>query len=130
MLVAVPAVIVALRLYQLVLRGLARASAQQRGVIGFLGLTRAARAPVTLALPAITLVLALTVAAFTGMVRAAVVRGEIAASWQATGADVVVARTRLGISPSAVRAIAAVPGVQHAASVLTVPLTSPVARTW
>ena len=124
-LVAVPAVIVALRLYQLVLRGLARASAQQRGVIGFLGLTRAAHAPVTLALPAITLVLALTVAAFTGMVRAAVVRGETAASWQATGADVVVAAPgQLAISPSAVRAIAAVPGVQHAASVLTVPLTN------
>ena len=124
-LVAVPAVIVALRLYQVVLRGLARASAQQRGVIGFLGLTRAAHAPVTLALPAITLVLALTVAAFTGMVRAAVVRGETAASWQATGADVVVAAPgQLGISPSAVRAIAAVPGVQHAAPVLTVPLTT------
>jgi putative ABC transport system permease protein len=124
-LVAVPAVIVALRLYQVVLRGLARASAQQRGVIGFLGLTRAAHAPVTLALPAITLVLALTVAAFTGMVRSAVVRGETAASWQATGADVVVAAPdQLAISPSAVRAIAAVPGVQHAASVLTVPLTT------
>jgi putative ABC transport system permease protein len=124
-LVAVPAVIVALRLYQLVLRGLARASAQQRGVIGFLGLTRAAHAPVTLALPAITLVLALTVAAFTGMVRAAVVRGETAASWQATGADVVVAAPgQLSLSPSAVRAIAAVPGVRHAASVLTIPLTN------
>ena len=62
-LVAVPAVIVTLRLYQVLLRGLARASAQRRGVIGFLGLTRAAQGPVTLALPAMTLVLALTVAA-------------------------------------------------------------------
>jgi len=123
-LVAVPAVIIALRLYQLLLRGLARASAQRRGVIGFLGFTRAAQAPVTLALPAMTLVLALTLAAFTGMVRVAVVRGEAAASWQATGADVVVAAPgQLGISPSAVRAIAAVPGVQHAASALEVPLT-------
>jgi putative ABC transport system permease protein len=122
-LVAVLAVIVALRLYQVLLRGLARASAQRRGVIGFLGLTRAARAPVTLALPAMTLVLALTLAAFTGMVRAAVVRGETVASWQATGADVVVAAGQAGISPSAVRAIAAVPGVQRAASALVVPLT-------
>jgi hypothetical protein len=70
-LVAVPAVIVALRLYQVLLRALARASTQRRGVIGFLGLTRAAQAPVTLALPAMTLVLALTLAAFTGMVRTA-----------------------------------------------------------
>ena len=122
-LVAIPAVIVALRLYALLLRGLARASARGRGVIGFLGLTRAAQAPVMLALPAMTLVLALTLAAFTGMVRAAVVRGETAASWQATGADVVVASGQLGISPSAVRAIAAVPGVRHAASALIVPLT-------
>ena len=101
-LVAVPAVIVALRLYQLLLRGLARASARERGLIGFLGLTRAAQAPITLALPALTLVLALTVAAFTGMVRDAVVSGETAASWQTTGADVVVAAPgQLGISPAA-----------------------------
>ncbi len=110
-LVAVPAVIVALRLYQLLLRGLARASARERGLVGFLGLTRAAQAPITLAIPALTLVLALTVAAFTGMVRDAVVSGETAASWQVTGADVVVAAPgQLGISPSAVRAITAVPG--------------------
>ena len=123
-LVAVPAVIVALRLYQLLLRGLARAAARERGLIGFLGLARAAQAPITLALPAMTLVLALTVAAFTGMVRDAVVSGETAASWQATGADVVVAApSQLGISSSAVRAIAAVPGVQHAASAYLAPLT-------
>ena len=116
-LVAIPAVIVALRLYQLVLRGLARASARRRGVIGFLALSRAAQAPVALALPAMTLVLALTVAAFTGMVQAAVAAAETAVSWQATGADVVVASSpQFGLSPSAVRAIAAVPGVQHAAA--------------
>jgi putative ABC transport system permease protein len=123
-LVAVPAVIVALRLYQLLLRGLARAAARERGLIGFLGLTRAAHAPIALALPAVTLVLALTVAAFAGMVRDAVVSGETAASWQATGADVVVAApSQLSLSPSAVRAIAAVPGIKHAASALVVPLT-------
>jgi putative ABC transport system permease protein len=123
-LVAIPAVVVAMRLYQLVLRGLARASAQRRGVIGFLALSRAAQAPVALALPAMTLVLALTVAAFTGMVQAAVSAAETAVSWQATGADVVVASpAQFGMSPSAVRAIDAVPGVQHAASALVVPLT-------
>jgi putative ABC transport system permease protein len=123
-LVAVPAVIVALRLYQALLRGLARASARRRGVIGFLALSRAAQAPVMLVLPAMTLVLALTVAAFTGMVQAAVFAAETAASWQATGADVVVtAPIQLGLSPSAVRAIAAVPGVEHAASAATVVVT-------
>jgi putative ABC transport system permease protein len=127
-LVAVPVVIVVLRLYKLVLRGLARASARQRGVIGFLGLTRAAQATLTLALPAMTLVLAVTVAAFTGMVKDAVVRGETVASWQATGADVTVTAPFAPdtleslISPSAVREIEAAPGVQHAATALLVPL--------
>jgi putative ABC transport system permease protein len=124
-LVAVPAVIVALRLYQVLLRGLARASARRRGVVGFLALSRAAQAPVTLALPAMTLVLALTVAAFTGTVQAAVLAAETAASWQATGADVVItAPIQLGLSPSAVRAIAAVPGVEHAATADLVAVTT------
>jgi putative ABC transport system permease protein len=127
-LVAVPAVVVVLRLYPLLLRGLRRASARRRGVIGFLGLARAARASGTLALPAMTLVLALTMAAFTGMVREAVLRGETAASWQATGADVVVTlpgqpSSSTGISPAAIRAIAAVPGVKHAATALVLPLS-------
>ena len=123
-LVAVPAVIVALRVYQLVLRVLARASARRRGVIGFLALSRAAQAPVMLALPALVLVLALTVAAFTGMVQAAVAAGETLASWQATGADVVIATSGpTGITPSAARALAAVPGVKQAASAVVVPLT-------
>jgi putative ABC transport system permease protein len=129
LLVAVPAVIVALRLYQLLLRGLARASARQRGVIGFLGLARAAQATATLTLPAMTLVLTLTMAAFTIMLRDAVVRGESAVSWQETGADVVIASpgiqvgaTSWVIGPSGVRAIAGVPGVQHAATALELPL--------
>jgi putative ABC transport system permease protein len=123
-LVAVPAVILALRLEELLLRALARASARRRGVTGFLGLARAARAPLLLALPAMTLVLALTVAAFTGMVRAAVVRGETAVSWQAAGADVTVAAaSQPGLSPAAVRALTAVPGVRQAAAVRTVALS-------
>jgi putative ABC transport system permease protein len=123
LLVAVPAVIVVLRLYQPLLRGLARASARRRGAIGFLGLTRAAQATATLALPAITLVLTLTMAAFTIMVRDAVVRGEIAASWQETGADVAITYAPgFAAGPAAVRAFAAVPGVQHAATAQEVPL--------
>ena len=115
--------IVVLRLYQPLLRGLARASARRRGVIIFLGLTRAAQATATLALPAITLVLTLTMAAFTIMVRDAVVRGEIAASWQETGADVALTYSPgFGAGPAAVRAFAAVPGVQHAATAVELPL--------
>ena len=128
-LVAVLAVIVILRLYQVLVRGLARVSARRRGVVGFVGLTRASAATGTFALPALTLVLAVTMASFTGMVKEAVARSEVAGSWQATGADVAVAAPWAQniaaslISPSAAASMAEVPGVTHAASVLVVPLS-------
>ena len=120
-LVAIPAVIVVLRLYPLVLRGLVRASARTSRAPAFLGLARASRTALTPALPAFALVLALTVAAFAGMVRDAVTNGEVAASWQTAGADATVtpssAAVSFTIAPTAARAIAAVPGVTHAAEV-------------
>ena len=127
-LVAVLAVIVTLRLYQVLLRGLARLSARRRGVVGFVGLSRASAATVAFALPALTIVLAVTMASFTGMVRVAVDRSEVAASWQATGADVAVAApdeeydAGVLITAPAAAAMARVPGVQQSASVLSVPL--------
>ncbi len=122
-LVAIPAVIVVLRLYPLVLRGLLRASARSSRAPAFLGLARASRtAALTPALPATALVLALTVAAFAGMVRDAVINGEVAASWQTAGADATVTSSytarSISILPAAARAIAAVPGVTHAAEVM------------
>jgi putative ABC transport system permease protein len=122
-LVAIPGVIVVLRLYPLVLRGLRRASARSSRAPAFLGLARASRtAALTPALPVFALVLALTVAAFAGMVRDAVINGEIAASWRTAGADATVTSSDTAqsftISPAAARAIAAVPGVTHAAEVM------------
>ena len=122
-LVAIPAVIVVFRLYPLVLRGLLRASARSSRAPAFLGLARASRtAGLTPAVPALALVLALTVAAFAGMVRDAVINGEVAASWQTVGADATVSTAytaqSLTVSPAAARAIAAVPGVTHAAKVV------------
>ncbi len=122
-LVAIPAVIVVLRLYPLVLRGLLRASTRSSRAPAFLGLARASRtAGLTPALPAIALVLALTVAAFAGMVRDAVINGEVAASWHTAGADATVTSSYTAqsftISPAAARAVAAVPGVTHAAEVM------------
>jgi putative ABC transport system permease protein len=120
-LIAVPAVIVVLRLYPLVLRGLLRASARTSRAPAFLGLARASRTALTPALPAFALVLALTVAAFAGMVRDAVTNGEVAASWQTAGADATVTPSSAAVSftipPAAARAIAAVPGVTNAAGV-------------
>jgi putative ABC transport system permease protein len=121
-LIAIPAVIVILRLYPLVLRGLLRATARTSRAPAFLGLARASRTALTPALPAFALVLALTVAAFAGMVRDAVINGEVAASWQTAGADATVTPSYEGqsltIMPSAARAIAAVPGVTHSAEVV------------
>jgi putative ABC transport system permease protein len=132
-LVAIPAVIVVLRLYPLVLRGLLRACARSSRAPAFLGLARASRtAALTPALPAIALVLALTVAAFAGMVRDAVINGDEAASWHTAGADATVTSSYTAqsftILPAAARAIAAVPGVTHAVEVMNESWTTPAGR--
>jgi putative ABC transport system permease protein len=118
-LVAIPAVIIVLRVYPLILRGLLKGVARGRSATGFLGLARAARTAFTPALPAFALVLAITVAAFTGMIRDAVTHGEVSASWQTAGADVAVSDVAAAgsISVAAQHALAAVPGVEHAATV-------------
>jgi putative ABC transport system permease protein len=131
-LVAIPAVIVVLRLYPLVLRGLLRACARTSRAPTFLGLAWASRTAVTPALPTFALVLALTVASFAGMVRDAVSNGEVAASWQTAGADATVTPASTAadftIGPAAARAVAAVPGVTHAAEVLNEVWTTPAGR--
>jgi putative ABC transport system permease protein len=118
-LVAVPAVLLAMRLCPLAVRGLLRLSTRRGGPVRFLGLAQAARAPATTILPLFAVVLALTLAAFTGMLRDAVSRGQTAASWRATGADAVLNAelSDTAISPAAQRAAAAVPGVQHATAI-------------
>jgi len=117
-LVAIPVVIVILRIYPLVLRGLVRLSVRTRRAPGFIGLARASRTALTPALPAFALVLALTVAAFAGMVRDAVANGEVAASWQSAGADAMVTpSSNLYIPAPTIRAMADVPGVAHSATV-------------
>ena len=116
-LVAIPAVIAVGRLYPLVIRGLLRLAVNSSGASGFLALTRAARTALASAAPAFALVLALTVASFAGMVRDAVTRGEIAASWQLTGGDAVIDATATTsiVTPAVQQAVAAVPGVQRTA---------------
>jgi putative ABC transport system permease protein len=120
-LIAVPAVIVVFRLYPVVLRWLLRAATRTSGAPAFLGLARAARTALTPALPAFALVLTLSIAAFGGMVRDAVANGEVAASWQTTGADATItplfSTYGFTIPAATADAIARVPGVTHAAQV-------------
>ena len=118
-LVAIPVVVVMLRLYPLAVRGLLAASARRAGATGFVALSRAARSSLTGVLPAFALVLALSLATFAGMVNAGIARGEIAASWHTTGADVLIEPGPYSppVSSAAVQAIAAVRGVRHATPV-------------
>ncbi|HMH36783.1 MAG TPA: hypothetical protein VK584_07590 [Streptosporangiaceae bacterium] len=118
-LVAVPVVVVMLRLYPLIIRGLLALSARGTGATGFVALSRAARSTLTGALPAFALVLTLSLATFAGMVSQGIARGEVTASWHATGADVMI-QTGPGsgpVTPAAVTAIGAVRGVRHATEV-------------
>ena len=89
-LVAIPAGVLAVRLYPVLARGLLRAAGLRRGAVAYLGFARAARTTMISVLPAFALVLVLAVISFGGMVRAAVTRGEVAASWQQVGADAVI----------------------------------------
>jgi putative ABC transport system permease protein len=124
-LVAIPAAVLVVRCYPVLLGWLLRFTRGYRGVTGYVGLARSTRTSLAAALPAFALVLALAVIAFGGMVRAAVVRGEVAASWQTTGADALIGQPDSGISltPVAQQAIARVPGVEHTAGVLDTPGT-------
>ena len=116
-LAAVPVAIVILRLYPAVVRPLLRMAARRGGVVGFLGLARSARVAASAVLPAFSMVLALSLVSFAGMVRAAVIRGEVAQSWQAVGADAVVGTAPVAMSLAQQQAVAAVPGAQATAPV-------------
>jgi putative ABC transport system permease protein len=118
-LVAVPVVLIMLRLYPLAVRGLLRLSARRTGATGFVALSAAARSSLTGVLPAFALVLALTLAAFAGMVSGGIARGETAAAWHSTGADaqIITSPASGPITSADLKAIAAVRGVSHATAV-------------
>ena len=118
-LVAVPVVLIMLRLYPLAVRGLLRLSARGTGATGFVALSAAARSSLTGVLPAFALVLALSLATFAGMVTAGIARGETAAAWHTTGADAAIqpGPTAGPVTPGELKSIAAVRGVTHATAV-------------
>jgi putative ABC transport system permease protein len=129
-LVAAPAALIAMRLYPLAVRALLPVWRRRGGVAGYVGLAGAVERRTTTALPAFTLVLALTLAAFAGMVDDAIVGGQISHSWQAIGADAVIATNGAATpaTPGLVKSITAVPGVRHAAAVSTTTWQIPLGR--
>lgn len=92
------AAIVLLRVYPLPLRLLGALAARARGVVAFVGLARAGRAPNGAGLPLLALLMTLTVAAFGGAVLAGVSDARDRASVGAVGADARVANS-LGLEP-------------------------------
>jgi putative ABC transport system permease protein len=119
-LVAVPVVLIMLRLYPLAVRGLLRVSARGTGATGFVALSAAARSSLTGVLPTFALVLALSLAAFADMVSSGIARGESAAAWHTTGADAVIQLSPAAagpVTPGGLKAITAVRGVTHATPV-------------
>ncbi|MFF2198082.1 hypothetical protein ACFVXK_34780, partial [Streptomyces sp. NPDC058157] len=114
------------RLLPLVTGVLARAAGRSRGLVGFLGLVRAARGPGAAArgrggpsvLPLIALLLAVTTGGFGAAVLASVDTARLAAAHRTIGADAVVSAVGAGSLPDAlVESAARLPGVRTSAAV-------------
>jgi putative ABC transport system permease protein len=126
-LLAIGVAVVVVRLYPVLVRGVLRLTGQRASAAAFLGLARAARASGSAALPAFALVLALALVSFAGMVRGAVLTGEVSSSWQQAGADAVITSPS-PIGRALTRAVAGVPGVQHVAAAGITIATTPLGR--
>jgi putative ABC transport system permease protein len=114
LLVAVVAALIVIRCYPLPLRLALRLAGPRRGAAGYLGLARAARSSSTALLPALALILAMSLAGFGGMVQSTVTSARVAASWRQVGAD---ARISVGdihpVSQAATARLARIPGARH-----------------
>jgi putative ABC transport system permease protein len=127
-LVAVAAGLIVARLYPVPLRRLLPIASRQSGPVGFLGLARASRSRLGAILPALALVVSLTLAVLGSMVLSSVASGQSAAAWQQVGADVTITESGGGrVSPTAQQAIGAVPGVRHTAAIYTATSQGPFA---
>jgi putative ABC transport system permease protein len=86
-LLALAAGIVALRLYPLLIAGIARLARRGRGVALHLGLSRAARHPDLFAAPLLAMLLALAIAAFSSAMLSTLEAGQNRTGWRAIGAE-------------------------------------------
>ena len=129
-LVAVPAAVIAMRAYPVAIRAVLPAWRRRGGVAGYVGLAGALERRTATALPAFTVVLALTLAAFGGMVNGSIAGGQVNYSWQATGADAVIDTNGAAydITPAVEKSISAIPGVRHAAAAWTTTWQTPLGQ--
>jgi putative ABC transport system permease protein len=106
------------RVYRAPLRLLASAASIRRGAVGAIGMARAAAMRAGSVLPAITLMLGLTLTVFSAMVLTTVSTGQLAGSWERVGADAVISVSGTSaVSVGALRAIEHTVGVRHVAAV-------------
>jgi putative ABC transport system permease protein len=130
LLVAAAASIAIARLYPLPVRALLPLANRSRGPVGFLGLARAGRAAPSTILPALALVLTMTMAAFGWMMDHSATTGQVTTSWQQSGADAVVtAADNNVITASDQAAFNKVPRVGRTALVYTTTATTEFAPT-
>lgn len=115
LLLAVTTCVLVLRVYPWPLRALAGVLRRRRGVVAFLGSARAVRDPAGGLVPAVALVIAVSVSVFSAVLASTVSTGIQTTSWRAVGADL---RLSGPIFDEAHAAdIAAVDGVERVAAV-------------
>src|SRR5215467_3260694 len=119
-LVAAAVALVVNRAYRRPLQVLAGAASIRRGAVGAVGLARAVASRAASMLPALALMLGLTLTVFSAMVLASISSGQVAGSWERVGADAeITVRGTLSVSAAALRAIQQAPGVTHAVAAYT-----------
>jgi putative ABC transport system permease protein len=119
-LIAILVAVVVLRCYSPLARQLARIAGRSRGVVAFVGLTRATRTPPGAVLPSFALVLVLAMVAFPDMISTSVTQAQVAASWQQVGADAIIQVPATDeISPGLQNQVSAMPGVMATATAAT-----------
>ncbi|MEW9530536.1 hypothetical protein [Microbispora sp. NPDC049125] len=110
-LLAVAAALVVRRLYALPLRLAVRLAARGRGAVPYLGLTMSARAATGAALPVLTLLPALAIAAYGAATVGALGTAQRETAWREVGAEIRVER-EAGIPADLVERVRRAPGVR------------------
>ncbi|MGI5270386.1 FtsX-like permease family protein [Nonomuraea sp. CA-218870] len=117
-LLTVAAALVTMRCYPYPLRLLVRLSRSGRAAVPFLGLTRAARARSTGALPVLILLPALSVSVFAATIAEGIAATQLAASWQKVGAPIKLT-SDVDIPADAIARVRDAAGVEQVALALT-----------
>ncbi|MDA0632723.1 hypothetical protein OUY22_04785 [Nonomuraea sp. MCN248] len=117
-LLTVAAALITMRCYPYPLRLLVRLTRGGRAAVPFLGLTRAARARSTGALPVLILLPALSVSVFAATIAEGIAATQRAASWQKVGAPIKLT-SDVDIPADAIARVRDAPGVDQVALALT-----------